>query len=624
MRIRSQLLRVVRPTIHHRITADHAIDREVLPFSECSLLRTLAVLLVICCASCFGQSPKVNGLTVAIKAAGDLPIPAATCTLLPMPSTPDHTLAEVSDDLGLVRFTNLLPGNYTLTVTKAGFDKLTQSSIVIKDQLKSEIQVVLSTARVQKVTVAVPSEVSTSLKVGAVTPSGNLERNTIESLPVATARIDQALPAPVSPQNAPAPAGSAQQETNKDTFKDPTARVFELVLPSEHLFGDWGGLRPKLEELGIIPRLILVTDLAGNPSGGRSQGVTAPTSVEFSLFFDLDKIFGLKGGSVYASFSERWGHSLSAKDIGNTFSTQEIFGFQTWRVIDVSYQQKLFDDRVELRVGRFPAMDDFLVSPYNFGLMQNAFCGNPFGIILDAPGMSAYYGTWAALVKVKPTRRSYVMTGIYNGDPAIRENKYHGVNLSLKGPLFAISEAGYQINGLPGDGQRLGNYKVGAWYDHAKLTDFESGASKRGSWGFYGLFDQVLVPFGLPNSNRGFGVFGSVTVAPDSHIQQLPLFFTAGVSARGLFDARPRDTVSLGVASGYFSEDLQRAQRNGLLIGPAGGLPDHETVIELTYRVDLHKGAFFIQPDFQFINRPGGTGHFKNAPVLGAQFGINF
>lgn len=29
--------------------------------------------------------------------------------------------------------------------------------------------------------------------------------------------------------------------------------------------------------------------------------------------------------------------------------------------------------------------------------MQNAFCGNPFGILLDAPGMSAYHGTWAAL-----------------------------------------------------------------------------------------------------------------------------------------------------------------------------------------------------------------------------------
>jgi len=405
---------------------------------------------------------------------------------------------------------------------------------------------------------------------------------------------------------------------------DPTSRLFQLLLPSEHLFRDWGGLRSKLEEKGITPRLILITDLAGNPRGGRSQGATAPSSVELSLFFDLEKISGLKGGSILASFSERWGHQLSAKHIGNTFSTQQIFGFQTWRVLDVSYQQKLFDDRVELRLGRFAAMDDFLVSPYNFGFMQNAFCGNPFGIILSAPGMSAYYGTWAALGKVKPTRRSYVMTGVYNGDPKVRENKYHGVNLSLHGPLFTISEAGYQINGLPGDSQRLGNYKLGAWYDHSTLTNFDSGASKRGSWGYYGLFDQVLVPFGAAGSNRGFGVFGSATVAPNSRVQQLPLFVTAGVSARGLFDARPRDVLSIGVASGYFSEHLKRAQRNGRLLGPDGGVPDRETVSELTYRFDLRKGAYFIQPDLQFITRPGGTSPFKNTLVLGAQFGINF
>ena len=183
--------------------------------------------------------------------------------------------------------------------------------------------------------------------------------------------------------------------------------------------------------------------------------------------------------------------------------------------------------------------------------MSNAFCGNPFGIFLDAPGITAYTGTWAALVKVKPTARSYVMAAVYNGDPTIRANKYHGVNFSLHGPAFAIAEVGYQINGLPGDSQLLGNYKLGAWYDDAQFTNFQSSAKTRGSWGFYGLFDQVLVPLGSPGSNRGFGVFGSITVAPDSEIQQLPLFITAGFSARGMFDTRPRDAVSFGVASGF-------------------------------------------------------------------------
>jgi carbohydrate-selective porin OprB len=73
---------------------------------------------------------------------------------------------------------------------------------------------------------------------------------------------------------------------------------------------------------------------------------------------------------------------------------------------------------------------------------------------------------------------------------------------------------------------------------------------------------------------------------------------------RGLFDTRPRDTVGLAVASGYFSEALQRAQRHGRLPRPDGGIEDHETVLELTYRFDLRNGALFIQPDFQYIIRP--------------------
>jgi porin len=429
---------------------------------------------------------------------------------------------------------------------------------------------------------------------------------------------------PVSPD-----AVSAQQQTSNDanssnTYLDPTSRVFHLVLPGEHLLGDWGGLRSKLEESGITPRWILISDVAGNPVGGRDQGATQASSTELSLFFDLNNLAGLKGGSIFTSFSQRWGNRLSSEYVGNVFSVQQIYGFETFRVIDVSYQQKLLNDRLELRLGRFAQTDDFLDSPYNYGFMSNAFCGNPFGILLDAPGMQAYTGTWAALGKVRPTKRSHVMMGVYNGDPAMREDKNHGVDFTFKGPVFAMAEVGYQFNGLPSDTKRLGNYKVGGWFDDSKLPDFTSGISKHGSWGWYALFDQVIVPFGSPGANRGLGVFGSVTVATDSHIQQLPLYVTAGVSARGLFDARPRDAISFGVASGSFSNELQRAQESGRLLPPEGGVQDHENVVELTYRMDLRKGAYFIQPDFQYVVRPGGTGRLSNAAVVGAQFGINF
>ncbi len=54
-------------------------------------------------------------------------------------------------------------------------------------------------------------------------------------------------------------AGAAWAQ-DQGTFEDPTARVFQLMLPPGHLLGYWGGLRSRLEESGIVPRLMLVTD----------------------------------------------------------------------------------------------------------------------------------------------------------------------------------------------------------------------------------------------------------------------------------------------------------------------------------------------------------------------------
>ena len=48
---------------------------------------------------------------------------------------------------------------------------------------------------------------------------------------------------------------------------------FQLILPSEHLLGDWYGMRSWLEDHGITPTLTFVTDALGNPSGGKQQSV---------------------------------------------------------------------------------------------------------------------------------------------------------------------------------------------------------------------------------------------------------------------------------------------------------------------------------------------------------------
>ncbi len=400
---------------------------------------------------------------------------------------------------------------------------------------------------------------------------------------------------------------------------------FQLILPREHLLGDWYGTRTWLEDRGIVPTLTFVTDSLGNPSGGKEQGFTTANNVGLDLNFDLEKLGVLEGGSFLFSMSYRFGGSLSANYIHNVFTVQQVFGGETFRVVNLAYLQKLLDDRVELRLGRIGAGDDFLVSPYNYVFVQNGFDGNPVGIFFNSPGMTAYPNdTWGALVKVRPTARTYIMGGVYNGDPSIRDNSNHGVDFSMDGPLFAIAEIAYQPNSLPGDRGLLGNYKAGFWYDNSRFTDFNTSEFERGNWGFYILFDQVLVRFGEQESHRGFGIAGSFLVSPDQSVSQMPYFFTAALVTRGIFPSRPVDVGGLGVVFGHFSNDLQNSQERAQQLGSNVGVQQHETVLELTYRLALLNSALFFQPDLQYIFHPGGTGRIPDALVLGAQVGVNF
>ena len=400
-------------------------------------------------------------------------------------------------------------------------------------------------------------------------------------------------------------------------------RPFQLTLPKEHLLGDWLGVRTELKRMGITPTFTLVTDVAANPSGGRSRGITEASNLDLDVLFDLEKIGGIKDATFLLQLSERWGNNLSAEKIGNQFDVQQVYGGQTFHVVDVAYKQKFFDDRFDFRIGRIGAGDDFLVSPYNYLFMQNAFDGNPVAIFVDSPGMTAYpNATWGALVKVRPTDGTYAMLGVYDGDPNIRGNRFHGVDMSLDGPVFVIGEFGLHVNGLPGDSELLGNYKAGFWYDNSAATEFGSSRTQRGSWGAYGLFDQVLVPFAERKSNRGLGVFGSTTFSADPSVAKLPFFCTGGVEVRGPLESRPADWCGLGAAYGSFSHQLQEAQEQQA--NPATTVQDHELALEATYRFFFRNNAAFFQPDVQYIVHPGGTGRIKDALVLGFQVGFNF
>src|SRR5260370_22528432 len=119
----------------------------------------------------------------------------------------------------------------------------------------------------------------------------------------------------------------------------------------------------------------------------------------------------------------------------------------------------------------------------------------------------------------------------------------------------------------------------------------------------------MVVRFGEPRSNRGFGVTGSVLISPDQSVSQVPFFYTAGFLVRGLFPSRPTDGGGFGVVSGSFSNDLQISQKLAQQRNPPVGVQRHETALALTYGFRILAAALPLHADLQYIIRPCGTGH---------------
>jgi porin len=239
-------------------------------------------------------------------------------------------------------------------------------------------------------------------------------------------------------------------------------------------------------------------------------------------------------------------------------------------------------------------------------------------------------------VRVEPVPQVYAMLGLFNGDPTLGANDKHGADWSMRGPLFAIAEIGYRINQAPERPGLPGNYKIGAYYNGGTFTDFLRDSSgglapvtglppqtTHGNTGFYVLADQMVYREGGGKSKQGLTSFVAVLVAPDASINQMPLFVNGGLVYRGAIPRRDHDIAGFGVIYGRFSRDLRRSQQLERQAGIAAPVQDFEVALEWTYIVQAARWLA-VQPDVQYIIKPGGTGTIPNALVVGFQLSVTF
>lgn len=423
---------------------------------------------------------------------------------------------------------------------------------------------------------------------------------------------------------------------------------------SGELTDDWGGARNTLYDEGVSIFANYTNNIAGNPVGGKSAGFTYCDNITFGLDLDLEKLIGWKGGDVTVSGLNRNGSNLSEKNIGNQFTVQQVFGGSAVMFYALYLDQKLWDDKISIKVGRFATGDDFASSPIYWLYMNNGIDGNPQALPVNTQFSAYPWAVWAARVRVDPTPEFNAMLGIYQVSDRIFNRNYHGLDWSMRSndSILLISQIGWtpeffkravpaesvatsngeanvgekstvaaksakeiithsELKGLPG------HYWFGAYWSPWDFPQFGTTETATNSYGFYWHADQMIYQE-APGSDQGLTIWSAFVLSPQQNIAKLPFQVNGGLAYKGLVPTRGDDYACFGIVYGKFSRDFARSFAES-----GGGYPDYELVFEWNYKVQLTKFAF-LQPDLQWVVNPGGTHSIPNALVLGAQMGVTF
>jgi len=424
------------------------------------------------------------------------------------------------------------------------------------------------------------------------------------------------------------------------------------LLNQKYLLGDFWGERTKLEDEGVTFTPNYTAETFGNPIGGVKQGAIYEGLLDLELTLDFKKMADWDG-SFHVSSYYPMGNGLTGSDTHDLFIVSNIDAYDTIHLYELWYEQKIWDDKVALRVGQMAADQEFAIST-NAANFLNSTYGWPAIIAESAPTPSYAYAAPGIRLQLDPDEHWRFLGGVYAGDAApdrigdpnpnrASSNDFNnsGTGFYINGSqgLFSVNELWYNLNKEPNATGLPGTYKIGGWLhtgtfsnlrynnrgqplasadsdDHPQAVD--------GNHGFYVIADQaVWQDKSNPNQSKEIDLFfrGGNALGDRSVFNY---YCDGGITFNGLIPGRPSDLFGVATAYGNigsgergFAEDENADDGTNLPI------PDFEQNIELTYMAQISQW-WTVQPDLQVLIHPGGSTAIPNAVVIGCRTVINF
>lgn len=208
------------------------------------------------------------------------------------------------------------------------------------------------------------------------------------------------------------------------------------------------GLFPKvgatLLEKGIDFHGVLLDHFLANPSAGVDTGHTSNLGVLLPrVDLDLGKLVGIKGGYIHIGesiFFLKSGFPNIITEFGGVLSGYQSIPTPVSNTLSLfTYEQKLFNDRLSIEVGRTNAYNYFLI-PNSLDLF-NQF-SSTFFLTSNTP--SIVFPTWGGRASYKLTPTWYVQAGAFADNIERSYSNGYVLGTRLARGAQIIGEVGYR------------------------------------------------------------------------------------------------------------------------------------------------------------------------------------
>jgi porin len=375
---------------------------------------------------------------------------------------------------------------------------------------------------------------------------------------------------------------------------------------SPYMFGDWGGERTKLADLGVTFNFISVNDLLLDTKSDLANW----SRVRGTVDIDFGKADLVQGLTFHMTALWQGGGNLGTY-IGSIANPSSLVSADTTRLDSWWFEKALADNKLFIRAGQFAGLDfygdqqqgaSYIMEPLGYAL------GNLFAADYESFDPA---GTPAAEVRYVPSKHFYLKSAIFSGN----RNPYHdditGLNLKFKDSPVIASEAGYLVDPTPSSVTKTypGSYAFGSTINPGPFPNIVTGQRSNTNYLLYFMANQRLYRREA-GTERGLDMNFAFDWTPDNITKNFSQV-TGGFRYHGLIPRRERDTVAVGVVYSRISGTLNQS------LSQAGLMPyGSEKALEVNYALKVTRW-FTFQPVFQYYFDTGANPFLRNNTVAG-------